>query len=123
MPSDSTGMMLPATAALFADDTPGDVDTIRQTLQSDYVRRLADILDRAVTPEHDTVARAMAMQQLEAIRWRQSRLSQRSEHHEEERKCEGETEYASHYGARPTSHEAFLSSIKTLIRISPSQLP
>lgn len=56
------------TEAVFDDDLEGDVSTFRQALQSEYVRRLAVVLDQTDGRDYDAVARAMALQQLHEIR-------------------------------------------------------
>jgi hypothetical protein len=56
------------TAALFADDATGPVSTLRQNLQTAYVEKLAAMLGPQEEAPLSPVNRAMAVQQLRALR-------------------------------------------------------
>jgi uncharacterized protein DUF4953 len=59
-------MLTDLTDAVFAVDINGQVNTFRQNLQVEYVRRLIEIVDPGGQPQYDHVAQSMA---LDKLRW------------------------------------------------------
>jgi len=57
-------MMEDLTAAIFAEDLRGDVNTFRQNLQIEYVSRLTDIV---TGDDHDYPSQSMALYQLRGV--------------------------------------------------------
>jgi hypothetical protein len=60
-------MMGDLTAAVFEDDRRTNVNTFRQNLQIEYVRRLAAMVDDGTSNPYDFVARSAALASLRAI--------------------------------------------------------
>ena len=60
-------MLTDLTDAVFAVDMNGQVNTFRQNLQVEYVRRLIDIVDPGGQPPYDHVAQSMALDKLRSI--------------------------------------------------------
>lgn len=64
-------MLTDLTDAVFAADVNGNVNTFRQGLQVEYVRRLLDIVDKDAGARYDNVARGMA---LDRLRWIEAQM-------------------------------------------------
>jgi hypothetical protein len=67
-------LLVDLTAAVFADDLDGAVNTFRQNLQLEYVQRLIAIVTPATDNRYDHVARSMA---LDRLRWIDAELARR----------------------------------------------
>ena len=61
-------MMADLTRSIFAADLRGDVNTVRQNLQLEYVNRLAAMLEGDEADRYDYVARSAALAELTRIR-------------------------------------------------------
>jgi Met-zincin/Domain of unknown function (DUF5117) len=65
-------MLTDLTDAVFAADISANVNTFRQNLQIEYVRRLIDIVDPDGQPQYDHVAQSMA---LDRLRWIENQVA------------------------------------------------
>jgi hypothetical protein len=62
-----TAVLGDLTDAVFAADMGGDVDSIRQQLQREYIERLLIIADPAAGSEHDHLSRGVALYTLQGL--------------------------------------------------------
>jgi hypothetical protein len=67
-------LLVDLTAAVFADDLAGNVNTFRQNLQLEYVQRLLTIVQPTPENRYDHVAKSMA---LDRLRWIDAELARR----------------------------------------------
>jgi hypothetical protein len=67
-------LLVDLTAAVFADDVDGSVNTFRQNLQLEYVQRLLAIVTPGPENRYDHVAKSMA---LDRLRWIDVELARR----------------------------------------------
>lgn len=61
-------MMTDLTNACFKEDLAGNVNTFRQNLQVEYVKRLARIISKTTPVNYDNVAKSAALAQLKSIK-------------------------------------------------------